>query len=99
MAQYQSNMVQIAAPGGIAFVRALGANPQRLTITIGSITSATIAVADRDTIPGGGFFARSGGVINVPLTYCNFGPLIRGEIWVASLTGAATLFVTEIYRI
>ena len=92
-------MVTLALPGGIAFVRAFGANPQRLTLAFGSVLGATIAIADRSSTPGGGYFAQAGGVDSVPLTYCNYGPLIRGEIWVASLTGAATLFVTEIYRI
>lgn len=96
---YDWTRYNVATPGGASYVRVTGSNSRRVTICLAAFVATTIVINDRDGGALGEAYASLAVLDSPAITYRDFGPLIQGEIWVASSVAIANLHVTEIFYI
>lgn len=96
---YQSVSTVASIPVGISWVKILGGNSRRLAILFAPNPITTFYVSQNiPTLSQIGFavIAQSNGF---RMKYHDYGPLIQGDVFVASSSGAFALTTTEIFII
>lgn len=94
---YTTTTYTVTTLAGGAFLRVMGGNPRRMQILFGGDNVGSCQVSDSDrgaTNPG---FASVSTLPGGSMKYKDFGPLVRGEIYIASSSAPGLVTLTEVY--
>jgi hypothetical protein len=96
---YDVRVTTVAHPGGNVFIRCIGGNSRRLTLTFASPTAGGVLVNNSNG--GAALFAYANVNLfaNAPICYRDYGTLMQDEVWVSSSVVIAVLHVIEIYLV
>lgn len=100
---FRQSTVTLTAATGLTGIRAFLSNPNRVSLIIASnaqnIAGGTSHVSISTSQKQGSFWFDNTPPVDMRLTYRDFGPILRQEVWVfATTTATIDVYCTEIFR-